>query len=74
MLVSGERRRVVGAVSMDAFAVELDREPRRGEPVTIVGDGLLLESHARVAQTITYELACRFETGPTRARRRLVES
>jgi len=35
--VAGERRRVVGAISMDAFAVELDRELPRGTPVTIVG-------------------------------------
>ena len=30
---------VVGTVSMDAFAVELDRELPAGTPVTIVGDG-----------------------------------
>jgi len=31
--VAGERRRVVGAISMDAFAVELDRElPAPGRP------------------------------------------
>ena len=29
-----------------------------GTPVTLVGDGLLLEEHARVAGTINYELAC----------------
>ncbi len=69
VLVEGERRRVVGVVSMDALAVELDRELPRGTPVTIVGDGLLLEEHARVAGTITYELASRIESGPARARR-----
>ena len=42
---------------MDAFAVELDRELPLGTPVTLVGDGLLLEEHARVAGTISYELA-----------------
>jgi len=69
VLVAGRPRRVVGAVSMDAFAVELDARPEPGEPVTIVGPGLLLESHARVAGTITYELASRIESGPARARR-----
>jgi alanine racemase len=69
VLVDGERRRVVGTVSMDAFAVELDREWAPGTPVTIVGDGLGLEEHARVAGTIGYELASRIETGPTRATR-----
>src|SRR5919204_463448 len=38
VLVGGEPRRVVGTVSMDAFAVELDRELAVGTPVTIVGD------------------------------------
>ena len=58
VLVDGERRRVVGTVSMDSVAVELDRALPAGTPVTIVGDGVLLEEHANVADTITYELAC----------------
>src|SRR5579884_1645498 len=69
VLVEGERRRVVGTVSMDAFAVELARRVSEGTGVTIVGDGLLLEEHARVAGTITYELVSRIESGPTRALR-----
>jgi alanine racemase len=69
VLVAGERRRVVGAVSMDAFAVELDGPCACGTVVTIVGPGLPLEAHARVAGTITYELASRIESSPTRARR-----
>jgi alanine racemase len=58
VLVEGERRRVVGTVSMDAIAVELPGDLAVGTPVTLVGDGLLLEEHARVAGTINYELAC----------------
>lgn len=69
VLVAGERRRVVGTVSMDAFAVELDRELPAGTPVTIVGDGVSLEGHARVAGTINYELASRIESSPDRATR-----
>ena len=41
VLVDGERRRVVGTVSMDAIAVELDHEVAIGTPVTLVGDGIL---------------------------------
>ncbi|HET7571532.1 MAG TPA: alanine racemase [Gaiellaceae bacterium] len=67
--VAGELRPVVGTVSMDAFAVQLDRELPVGTPVTIVGHGVLLERHAAVADTITYELACGIESGPERARR-----
>jgi alanine racemase len=72
VVVEGERRRVVGTVSMDAIAVELDRELPAGTPVTLVGDGLLLEEHARVADTITYELACGIGGSPTRTRREVV--
>ena len=67
--VAGELRRVVGTVSMDAFAVELDRELPSGTPVTIVGPGIGLDQHARVAGTIGYELACGINADPTRARR-----
>ena len=44
VLVDGERRRVVGTVSMDAVAVELDHELPAGTPVTIVGDGCCSKS------------------------------
>ena len=69
VLVGGERRRVVGTVSMDSFAVELDREVPLDTPVTLIGDGVLVEEHARVAGTINYELVSRIDSGPSRARR-----
>jgi len=65
----GRRGSVLGTVSMDAIAVALDRDAAPGTAVTIVGGDVPLESHARVAGTITYELASRIESGPTRARR-----
>ena len=70
--VSGEPRRVVGTISMDAFAVELDREEPVGAPVTILGQGVLAEEHARVAGTINYELVCGIRADPRRARRVVV--
>jgi alanine racemase len=72
--VAGELRPVVGTISMDALAVELDRELPVGTPVTLVGHGVLLEEHARVAGTINYELVSRIETGPTRARRVVLDA
>jgi alanine racemase len=69
VLVQGARRRVVGAVSMDALAVLLDRELPVGTPVTLVGDGILMEEHARVADTIAYEIATGLNTRSGRARR-----
>jgi alanine racemase len=73
VLVDGELRRAIGTVSMDAVAVELDRELPVGTPVTIVGDGLLIERHAQVAGTIGYEIACGINSDPTRARRVVVD-
>jgi alanine racemase len=72
VLVDGEPRRVVGTVSMDAVAVELERELPVGTPVTVVGDGLLIERHAGVAETIGYEIACGINSRPERARRVVV--
>jgi len=74
VLVGGERRRVVGVVSMDAFAVELDRKLPVGTEVTIVGPGVPIEDHARVAGTITHDLACGIVSGPTRASRVVLDA
>jgi len=71
--VAGERRRAVGTVSMDSFAVELDRELPVGTPVVLLGDGVLAEEHARVAGTINYEIVCGVNSAPTRARRTVVD-
>jgi alanine racemase len=71
--VAGELRRVVGTISMDAFAVELDRKLPVGTPVVLIGQGLLAETHARLAGTITYELTCGIASDPTRARRVVVD-
>jgi alanine racemase len=72
--VGGELRRVVGTVSMDAFAVELDGEVAPGTPVVLIGRGVLAEEHARVAGTITYELVSRIDSSPSRARRTVVDA
>jgi alanine racemase len=72
--VAGELRRVVGTVSMDSFAVELDRELPVGAPVVLLGHGVLAEAHARVADTINYEVVCGIESGPLRARRTVIDA
>jgi alanine racemase len=71
--VAGEMREVVGTISMDSFAVRLDRELPVGTPVVLLGHGVLAERHADVAQTINYELTCGVETGPPRARRTVLD-
>jgi alanine racemase len=72
--VGGEPRPVVGTVSMDAFAVELEHEEPVGAPVTILGQGVLAEEHARVAETINYELVSRIGVDPRRSRRVVVDA
>jgi alanine racemase len=72
--VAGELRQIVGTVSMDAIAVELDRELPVGTPVTLLGHGVLAEEHARVADTINYEIVCGIETSPLRARRTVIDA
>jgi alanine racemase len=69
VVVAGTRRRVVGTISMDSFAVELDDEPE-GAPVTLIGDGILAEEHARVLGTINYEVTCGIRAAGERAERR----
>jgi alanine racemase len=72
--VAGEPRPVVGTISMDAFAVELDRELPVGTPVTLLGHGVRAEDHARVAGTIGYELVTGIRSSRERTRRSVVDS
>ena len=74
VLVEGEPTEVVGTISMDSFAVVLPRELPVGTPVTLIGDGVLAESHARIAGTINYEIVTDIESDPRRATRDVVET
>jgi alanine racemase len=71
VVVGDVRAPVVGTISMDALAVRLPGPAAPGTPVTLVGDGITLEQHARVADTIAYELACGIRTSPERATRKV---
>jgi alanine racemase len=72
VLVGTRRTPVLGTISMDAFAVELEGEPV-GTPVTLIGDGVLAEEHARRLGTINYEITSAIASGPLRAVRRVVD-
>jgi alanine racemase len=72
VVVAGTRRRVLGTVSMDSFAVELGKEPE-GAPVTLIGDGLLADEHARRLGTINYEITTGIVSDPRRAERRVAD-
>ena len=73
VVVAGERARVVGTVSMDALAVVLPDGAGAGDAVTLIGDGVLIEAHARVSGTIPYEIACGIVSRATRAEREVVD-
>jgi alanine racemase len=72
--VAGELRPVVGTISMDAFAVELDRQLPVGTPVTLLGHGVMAEAHALVADTIAYEIVTGIRADPLRTRRAVIDS
>ena len=74
VIVDGVATRVVGVVSMNALAVELPGRLPPGTPVTLVGDGISLDAHARVAGTIGYELACGIGVSSARVPRTVVSS
>jgi alanine racemase len=74
VVIAGERRRVVGTISMDALAVQLPGRLPVGTPVTLIGDGVLAEKHAVAADTINYEIVCRIDSRPGRARRTVVDA
>jgi alanine racemase len=74
VFVEGERRRVVGTISMDALAVELPGRLPVGTPVTLIGDGVLAEDHAAVADTINYEIVSQIDSRPGRAQRTVVDA
>jgi alanine racemase len=74
VLVDGEPRRTIGTVSMDSFAVELERELPQGTPVTLIGDGVLAEEHARLASTINYEVTCAISLDERRSRRSVADA
>jgi len=58
---------------MDALAVVSEHELAVGTRVTLVGDGVSIEEHARVAGTIGYEIATGLNTRSGRARRVAVD-
>jgi alanine racemase len=72
VLVGGSRRRIVGTISMDALSVELGDEPE-GTEVTLIGNGVLVEEHARRLGTINYEVTCGIRSAPERAKRQIVD-
>ncbi len=73
VVVGGTRVAVVGTISMDAVAIVLPDAAKAGDRVTLVGEGVLIEEHARVSATIPYEIACGIVSRATRSERVVVD-
>ena len=62
---SAQRAAVVGRVSMNLTMVDVTAIPgvRIGAEVVLLGDGITANDHARLAQTIPYEILCGVRAG-----------
>ena len=60
ILVNGQRTRILGRVSMDMLAVDLNNIPdaQAGSRVVLWGEGMPVDEVATAAGTISYELLC----------------
>ena len=68
--VAGERRPIVGRISMDLIAVDVtDLAVRAGEPVELLGPNILLDDAAAAAGTTAYELLTRLSSRAERVYR-----
>lgn len=68
--VAGEKRRLLGRVSMDLIAVDVTGlSVRPGEPVELLGPNILLDDAAAAARTTAYELLTRLSARAERVYR-----
>jgi alanine racemase len=59
-MLHGQRAPVVGRVSMNLTIVDVTAIPEVavGDEAVVLGDGVTADDHARLAQTIAYEIVC----------------
>jgi alanine racemase len=60
VMLRGQRAPIVGRVSMNLTVVDVSTiaDATVGDAVTLLGDGVTAEDHARLAGTIAYEIVC----------------
>jgi alanine racemase len=60
VMVKGQRAAIVGRVSMNLTVVDVTDIPgvAVGDEVVVLGDGVTADDHARLADTIAYEIVC----------------
>lgn len=66
VIVHGQRAPIVGRISMNLTTVDVTAVPQvaLGDEVTLLGDGITAEDHARLAHTIPYEILCGLRAQP----------
>ena len=62
---TAHRAPIVGRVTMNLTMVDVTTLPgvRVGDEVVVLGDGITADDHARLAQTIPYEILCAVRAG-----------
>ncbi len=60
VILHGHRAPIIGRVSMNLTSVDVTAIPNiaEGDEVTLLGEGITAEDHARLAHTIPYEILC----------------
>ena len=65
VMVRGRRAPILGRVSMNLTTVDVTNVPDAslGDEVIVLGDGVTAVDHARIAETIPYEILCGLRAG-----------
>jgi alanine racemase len=66
VMIRGERCPIVGRISMNLTMVDVSSiaDVVLGDSVTLLGDGITADDHARLANTIAYEIVCGVKSRP----------
>lgn len=66
VIIQAQRAEIVGRVSMNLTVVDVTEIPgvAVGEEVVMLGKGITADDHARLAQTISYEILCGMRAEP----------
>jgi alanine racemase len=66
VMVQGQRAPIIGRISMNLTSVDVTAIPgvSEGDEVTLLGEGITAEDHARIAHTIPYEILCAIRPSP----------
>nr|WP_281383486.1 alanine racemase C-terminal domain-containing protein [Granulicella aggregans] len=66
VMIHGQRAPIIGRISMNLTSVDITAIPNvaEGDEVTLLGEGISAEDHARLAHTIPYEILCGIRASP----------